>query len=86
MACSFQYVLIAFLRSRFKVQQGLNFTVDIEFGFVTMISVKQPEGKKKRVLFRFFMMLKTVIFVLVQIEKVIVCKKADFLGLLDILI
>ena len=45
-ACSFQYVLIAFLRSRFKVQQGLNFTVDIEFGFATMISVKQPEGKK----------------------------------------
>ena len=30
----------------FKVQQGLNFTVDVEFGFATMISVKQPEGKK----------------------------------------
>ena len=30
----------------FKVQQGLNFTVDVEFGFATMISVKQPEGTK----------------------------------------
>ena len=30
----------------FKLQQGLNFTVDVEFGFATMISVKQPEGKK----------------------------------------
>ena len=52
--------------------------MDVEFGFATIISVKLPEGKKKRVLCRFFMMLKTVIFVLVQIEKVIVCKKADF--------
>ena len=52
--------------------------MDGEFGFATIISVKLPEGKKKRVLCRFFMMLKTVIFVLVQIEKVIVCKKADF--------
>ena len=63
----------------FKVQQGLNFTVDVEFGFATMISVKQPEGKKTRIVLS-FMMLKTVIFVLVQIEKVIVCKKADFLA------
>ena len=30
----------------FKVQKGLNFTVDVEFGFATMISVKQPEGTK----------------------------------------
>ena len=30
----------------FKLQQGLNFTVDVEFGFATMISVKLPEGKK----------------------------------------
>jgi len=57
--------------------------VDVEFGFATMISVKQTEGKKTRIV-SFFMMLKTVTFVLVQIEKVIVCKKADFLGLLDI--
>ena len=56
---------------------GLNFTVDVEFGFATTISVKQPEGKKTRIVSS-FMMLKTVIFVLVQIEKVIVCKKADF--------
>ena len=62
----------------FKVQQGLNFTVDVEFGFATMISVKQPEGKKKTRIVSFFMTFKTVIFVLVQIEKVIVCKKADF--------
>ena len=52
--------------------------MDVEFGFATIISVKLSEGKKKRVLCRFFMMLKTVIFVLVQIEKVIVCKKAGF--------
>ena len=32
----------------FKVQQGLNFTVDVEFGFATMISVKLFEGKKKK--------------------------------------
>ena len=51
--------------------------MDVEFGFATIISVKLPEGKKKRIV-SFFMMLKTVIFVLVQIEKVIVCKKADF--------
>ena len=62
----------------FKVQQGLNFTVDVKFGFATMISVKQPEGKKKTRIVSFFMTFKTVIFVLVQIEKVIVCKKADF--------
>ena len=37
----------------FKLQQGLNFTVDVEFGFATMISVKLPEGKKNRVLCRF---------------------------------
>ena len=30
----------------FKLQQGLNFTVDVEFGFATVNSVKQPEGKK----------------------------------------
>ena len=30
----------------FKVQQGLNFPVDVVFGFATMISVKLPEGKK----------------------------------------
>ena len=30
----------------FKLQQGLNFTVDVEFGFATMISVKQPEVEK----------------------------------------
>ena len=30
----------------FKLQQGLNFTVDVEFGFATIISVKLPEGKK----------------------------------------
>ena len=52
--------------------------MDVEFGFATMICVKQPEGKKKTRIVSFFMMLKTVIFVLVQIEKVIVCKKADF--------
>ena len=61
-----------------KLQQGVKFTVDVEFGFVTMISVKLPEGKKTRIVSS-FMMLKTVIFVLVQIEKVIVCKKAHFL-------
>ena len=33
----------------FELQQGLNFTVDVEFGFATMISVKQPEGKKRNV-------------------------------------
>ena len=26
----------------------LNFTVDVEFGFATMTSVKQPEGKLKK--------------------------------------
>ena len=71
----------------------LNFTVDVEFGFATMTSVKQPEGKfKKTRIVSFFMTLKTVIFVLVQIEKVIVCKKADFFvfigysNLMDILL
>ena len=64
-------------KGTFKLQQGLNFTVDAEFGFAKMISVKLPEGKKMHIV-SFFMMLKTVIFVLVQIEKVIVCKKADF--------
>ena len=49
----------------FKLQQGLNFTVDVEFGFATMISVKLPEGKKTRIV-SFSMMLKTVNFVLVQ--------------------
>ena len=58
--------------------------MDVEFGFATIISVKLPEGKKNASCVVFFMMLKTVIFVLVQIEKVIVCKKADFLCLLDI--
>ena len=52
--------------------------MDVEFGFATIISVKLPEGKKNAYCVVFFMMLKTVIFVLVQIEKVIVCKKADF--------
>ena len=62
----------------FKLQQGLNFTVDVEFGFATMISVKLPKGKKKTRIVSFSMMLKTVNFVLVQIEKMIVRKKADF--------
>ena len=30
----------------FKLQKGLDFTVDVEFWFATMISVKQPGGKK----------------------------------------
>ena len=46
-------------KETFKVQQGLNFTVDVKFRFATMISVKQPEGKKKkRVLCRFLWRLK----------------------------
>ena len=64
-------------RVTFKLQQGPNFTVDVAFGFATMISAKQPEGKKTRIV-SFFMTFKTVIFVFGQIEKVIVCKKADF--------
>ena len=49
------------------------------FGFATMISVKEPEGKKHDFC-RFSMTLKMVIFVLVQIQKVIFCKKTDFLA------
>ena len=47
----------------FKLQQGLHFTVNVEFGFATMISVKQPEGEKTGIV-SFFIMLKTVIFFL----------------------
>ena len=61
----------------FKLQQGLNFTVDVEFGFAKMNSVKQPEGKKIAYCVVFYD-VKTVIFVRVQIEKMKICKKADF--------
>ena len=53
------------------------------FGFATIISVKEPEGKKHDFC-HFSMMLKMVIFVLVQIQKVIFCKKAALWHLLDI--
>ena len=47
----------------------------LTFGFAMMISVyKNPEGKK-RDFGRFTMTLKTVIFVHVQIQKVVFCKK-----------
>ena len=48
----------------------------LTFGFAMMISVvKNPEGKK-RDFCRFTITLKTVIFVYVQIQKVVFCKKA----------
>ena len=49
------------------------------FGFAMMISVKEAKGKKHDFC-RFSVTLKMVIFVLVQIQKVIFCKKADFLA------
>ena len=49
------------------------------FGFAMMISVKEPEGKKHDFC-RFSMTLKMVAFVLVQNQRVIFCKKADFLA------
>ena len=47
-----------------------------------MISVKETEGKKNVVFKDFLWYVKTVIFVLVQIQMVIFCKSADFLRLL----
>ena len=51
--------------------------MDVEFGFATMISVKQPEVEKNAYCVVFYD-VKNGHFFLVQIEKVIVCKKADF--------
>ena len=42
----------------FKLQQGLNFTVDVEFGFATIISVKLPQGKKNAYFVVFFYQVK----------------------------
>ena len=53
-----------------KQEQRLNF---LTFGFAMMISVKNLKAIK-RDLCRFSMTLKTVIFFLVQIQKVIFCK------------
>ena len=49
------------------------------FGFAMMISVKEAKGKKHDFC-RFSVTLKMVIFVLVQIQKVMFCKKADVLA------
>ena len=48
----------------FKLQQALNFSGDVEFGFATMISVKQPGGKKRRIV-SFFIALKTDFFLFI---------------------
>ena len=61
------------------VEQGLNFTVTVNFWFCNDDLCRKPEGKKHDFC-RFSMTLKMVIFVLVQIQKVIFCKKADFLA------
>ena len=52
----------------------MNFSVMLTFGFATTISVKNLKAIK-RDLCCFSMTLKTVIFFLVQIQKVIFCKK-----------
>ena len=56
-----------------KQEQRLNFRVNVDFCFAMMISVKNLKAIK-RDLCRFSMTLKTVIFFLVQIQKVIFCK------------
>ena len=57
-----------------KLEQGLNFTVHDDFWFCNDDFCNKPEGKKGDFC-RFSMTLKTVISVLVQIQKVIICKK-----------
>ena len=57
-----------------KLEQGLNFTVNDDFRFCNDDFCNKPEGKKGDFC-RFSTTLKTVISVLVQIQKVIFCKK-----------
>ena len=49
-----------------KLEQGLNFTVIVDFWFCKYDFYKKPDGKK-RDFCRFSMTSKTVIFVIVQI-------------------
>ena len=60
-----------------KLEQGLNFTVIVDFWFCNGDFCTKTWGKK-RDFSRFYMRLKRVIFVLVQIQKVMFCKSADF--------
>ena len=62
-----------------KLRQGLNLTVNVNFWFCNDDLCRKPEGIKHDFC-RFSMTLKMVIFVLVQIQKVIFYKKADFLA------
>ena len=57
-----------------KLEQGLNFTVNDDFRFCNDDFCNKSEGKKGDFC-RFSTTLKTVISVLVQIQKVIFCKK-----------
>ena len=57
-----------------KLEQGLDFTVNDYFWFCNDDFCNKPEGKKGDFC-RLSMTLKTVISVLVQIQKVIFCKK-----------
>ena len=57
-----------------KPEQGMNFTVNIDLWFCNDDFCKKPEDKKCYFC-HFSMLLKTVIFVLIQIQKVIFCKK-----------
>ena len=61
-----------------KLEQGLNFTVIVDFWFCNGDFCTKTWGKKKRDFSRFYMRLKRVIFVLVQIQKVMFGKSADF--------
>ena len=60
-----------------KLEQVLNFTVIVDFWFCNGDFCTKTWGKK-RDFSRFYMRLKRVIFVLVQIQKVMFCKSADF--------
>ena len=59
-----------------KLEEGQNFTVNVAFGFVTMISVKPKD--KKGDFCCFYVTVKMVIFVLVQIQKWYFAKSTNF--------
>ena len=57
-----------------KLEQALNFTVNVAFWFCNDDFCQKPEGNK-RDFSRFSVTLKTIIFVLFQIQKVTFCKR-----------
>ena len=67
----------------FKLRKGLNFTLNADLWFAMMTLVKILKAKKS-VFCRFPKTLKTVIFILVEIQTVIFCRKRWLLRLLDI--